>query len=132
MNIFFINKNPQISARLLCNKHIVKMIAETTQIIATVLSKHNIKFCDIKPTHHNHPSVLWAGLNIANFEWLVEYLHSLHYEYYIRYGKEKNKFHSYFEISKLILFISYLKSLSIKVFLLFILLISNLIVNGLL
>lgn len=102
MNIFFLHKNPQISARLLCNKHIVKMISETTQIIVTVLSKHNIKFCDIKPTHHNNPPVLWTGLNIANFEWLVEYLHCLHYEYYIRYGKEKNKTHSYFGISKLI------------------------------
>ena len=35
MNIFFLDKDPVISAQMMCNKHVVKMILETAQMICT-------------------------------------------------------------------------------------------------
>ena len=35
MNIFFLDKDPKIAAQLQCDKHVVKMILETAQMLST-------------------------------------------------------------------------------------------------
>ncbi|EAL58219.1 conserved hypothetical protein, partial [Wolbachia endosymbiont of Drosophila ananassae] len=38
MNIFVLDENPEIAAKMLCDKHIVKMLLETAQLLSNVFS----------------------------------------------------------------------------------------------
>lgn len=40
MNIFALDKCPKISAKYHCDKHVVKMIIESAQMISTVFDKY--------------------------------------------------------------------------------------------
>ena len=35
MNIFFLDKNPYVAAHKQCDKHVVKMVLETAQMLST-------------------------------------------------------------------------------------------------
>ena len=35
MNIFYLDKNPKIAAQMQCDKHVVKMILESAQMLCT-------------------------------------------------------------------------------------------------
>lgn len=35
MNIFYLNSNPRIAAQMLCDKHVIKMIVESAQMLST-------------------------------------------------------------------------------------------------
>ena len=37
MNIFFLNPDPKISAQMLCDKHIPKMLLESCQMLSTAV-----------------------------------------------------------------------------------------------
>lgn len=41
-----------------------------------------------KPTHKNHPSVVWAGDSIGNYSWLYRYFLQLGLEYKHRFNKD--------------------------------------------
>lgn len=99
MNIFLLDKDPKVCAKYHADRHVVKMVCETTQILCTVLHKNGIEY-GTKPTHSNHPSVLWAGLNINNFKWLHTLGLELAKEYYYRYGSRKKEIcqHRYLEV----------------------------------
>lgn len=83
MNIFYVDKNPILAARYLCDKHVVKMVLETTQLLCS----NNTVFQPYKPTHINHPCAKWAFLCIANYNWLTSHGLELCKEYTFRYGK---------------------------------------------
>lgn len=71
-----------------CNKHVVKMIVETAQLLSTahhVLDDNGDGF--YKPTHKNHPSAIWCRQSDSNYVWLWCLLVSLCKEYTHRYGK---------------------------------------------
>jgi hypothetical protein len=92
MNIFFLHDSPMVSAQAMTNKHVVKMILETAQLLSTahhVLDSNNKQFLDnlYKPTHRNHPSSIWTRESVENYEWLYEHFLSLCKEYTLRYGK---------------------------------------------
>jgi hypothetical protein len=87
MNIFVLDLNPELAARYHSDKHVVKMIVESAQILCTVLNKKGIKETPYKPTHQNHPCVLWAEKSYENFCWLTELLRALLIEYTFRYHK---------------------------------------------
>lgn len=86
MNIFVLDTNPQVAARYHNDKHVVKMILETAQILSTINHKHGVT-APYKATHANHPCVLWAGATTANYTWLVTLGFALCEEYTHRYGK---------------------------------------------
>ena len=49
MNIFHLDKDPKICAEYHCDKHIVKMILETAQMLSTAYQKHcggGVKYCE--------------------------------------------------------------------------------------
>jgi hypothetical protein len=95
MNIFVLDKIPHMAARYHCDKHVVKMILETAQILSTVIHKsYPDGFLTIyRPTHKNHPCTLWAGESYANMSWLYNLGMALCHEFYHRYGGEhKSKF----------------------------------------
>jgi len=88
MNIFVLDEDPYIAASYHCDKHCVKMVVESAQILSTVLRKKGFTN-DIlyKSTHVNHPCVLWAEKSYGNFKWLSDLLNGLLEEYKYRYKK---------------------------------------------
>lgn len=94
MNIFYLAPTPREAAQLHCDKHVVKMILETAQILATVHHTHGNHEVTYKATHVNHPSVKWAAATRANYLWLHKLGLELCAEYYYRYGKI-HKCHQY-------------------------------------
>lgn len=86
MNIFVLNDNPKLAAQDLCDKHCVKMILESTQILSTVAQLRGHKGC-YKITHSSHPCVKWTANNSANWNWLIEHSLAMCLEYTLRYNK---------------------------------------------
>lgn len=86
MNIFILDENQSLSAQAHCDKHVVKMVLETAQIISTNVRLAGFDY-GYRITHKNHPSVVWARQTDANFNWLVEFGIWLSKEYTFRYGK---------------------------------------------
>lgn len=81
MNIFVLDHSPVVAAQMQCDKHVVKMILETAQILSTITGG------PYKPTHQNHPCTAWARETRTNFNWLVRHGLALSAEYTHRYGK---------------------------------------------
>ena len=95
MNIFYLG-NPQTSARELCDKHVVKMITESAQMLCTVhwckantleKSQNLVEGLLFKPAHINHPSTIWTRETHENYRWLLIHFITLCEEYYLRYAK---------------------------------------------
>jgi hypothetical protein len=92
MNIFYLDKCPDKAARLQYNKHVVKMILESAQMLCTahhcfgsVWQKENVPY---KQAHLNHPSTVWTRRSKATYMWLYRHMISLGDEYTKRYGKK--------------------------------------------
>lgn len=110
MNIFATSSNPLLAARDLDDLRLNKMIIETAQILSTntVIISFKDKFIEgpepgfykpvnkldvsecaksigvYKPTHINHPCVIWARRSEQNFFWLLEYFQWLLQEWTYR------------------------------------------------
>jgi hypothetical protein len=95
VNIFVLDTDPRTCAQYHCNKHVVKMVLETAQILSTVLVAAG-EDAPYRPTHKKHPCVLWAGAAQANYAWLHRLGLELGLEYTHRYGK-KHKSHTVIE-----------------------------------
>lgn len=89
MNIFYLDKDPVKAAKLQYNKHVVKMILESAQMLCT--AHHSIMGEDAnvpyKRAHVNHPSTIWVRQNSRNYYWLYNHMLALGTEYTKRYGK---------------------------------------------
>ena len=88
MNIFYLHKDPFKAAKYQYNKHVVKMILESAQILCTAHHYYgNGDNVPYKKTHLNHPSTVWARENSRNYYWLYSHMLALGQEYTKRYGK---------------------------------------------
>lgn len=87
MNIFRVDNDPICAAQALCDKHVVKMVLETAQIVCTVLRQCGVEL-QYHSTHKNHPCTIWAAQTRANFEWLISHGLALGCEYTHRYNKQ--------------------------------------------
>lgn len=91
MNLFFLAKSLEDSTEALCDKHVVKMILETTQLLYTAwhCSESPIPSDEgvYKKTHANHPTAKWVRANKYHYEYTVDYGLVLCFEYTKRYGK---------------------------------------------
>jgi hypothetical protein len=85
MNIFVLDENPAVCAEYHCDKHVVKMVLETAQLLSNVAPGALYMY---KQTHLNHPCSKWARESYGNFVWLYELGIALASEYTFRYGKE--------------------------------------------
>lgn len=122
MNLFKLHEDHDKNAEYHVDKHIVKMILESAQILCTNLtvdhlfgflpgmlnSEQNKILSDFRkdqknlsqedrlftylPTMQNHPSTVWARSSLENFYWTHCYAHSLAEEYRYRYGKDHKSF----------------------------------------
>lgn len=86
MNIFVLHEKPEIAATMACDKHVVKMILETAQMMCTVVASYGHE-TPYRATHAKHPCTIWAAQSRANWNWLVEHGMSLCDEYTKRYNK---------------------------------------------
>ncbi len=94
MNIFVLDKDPKVCATMHCDKHVVKMILESAQMICTTHHQcyndnlsYNIPY---KQTHVNHPCNRWLRDSLGNYLWLVNLTKHLNNEYKYRYDKNIN------------------------------------------
>jgi hypothetical protein len=88
MNIFYLDDNPEAAARMMCDKHVVKMVLETAQILSAVCDRHGVtEDAGYRVTHRHHPCTVWAGDSVKNFDWTVAHGRALAAEYTRRYGK---------------------------------------------
>ncbi len=113
MNIFFLDENPIIAAKYHCDKHVIKMILESAQLLSTahrVLDgKERMVLNDngrrakrwVHPseefdqilytaTHINHPSAVWVRESAGNYQWLMSLTIALNGEFIRRYNKSIN------------------------------------------
>ena len=95
MNIFILHLNPRIAAQMSCDRHCVKMILESAQLLCTAIHL-NEGVAPYKPTHVAHPCTIWAASTKDNWLWLKKYALALCAEYTLRYGK-KHKCHTLIE-----------------------------------
>lgn len=88
LNIFYLDSNLKKCAQYHCDSHVVKMILESTQILCTVLHKNGIT-APYKPSHINHPCVIWAGESLDNWIWLRDLTYALNKEFQYRFCRSK-------------------------------------------
>ena len=86
MNIFVVDEDPEVAARQLCDKHVVKMILESAQMLCTVALEHGFN-APYKKAHPKHPCTLWAGKSPENWSWLIAHGLAMAEEYTRRYGR---------------------------------------------
>lgn len=111
MNIFILDRDPIIAAQLQCDKHVVKMIVESAQMLSTAHrmcdgyvekrpSKSGKRMINYwvhpqahkeerlyKAVHHGHPSTVWTMESDRNYKWHYDHFVALLDEYTYRYGK---------------------------------------------
>lgn len=114
MNTFVLSFDPKEAARFHCNKHVVKMILESAQMLCAAHWLHLLKSKgktlkdfkrirdaqqwayentskDLQPpwkmSHLRHPCTVWTAENISNYNWQLRLCQSLLEEYTMRYDK---------------------------------------------
>lgn len=114
MNIFVLDHSPVVSAEMMCDKHVVKMIIESAQMLSTAhryLDGNPISGVGLTSTgktrkfttwQHpsifmnsalckavmvNHPCTKWTMESVHNYKWLYHHGYALCKEYTHRYGK---------------------------------------------
>jgi len=91
VNIFYLDTSPSKAAEYSCDKHCVKMILESAQLLCTahwILTPEAPKSeYFFKPTHVNHPCSVWVKLSVSHYRWLHQHLEALCKEYTRRYQK---------------------------------------------
>jgi hypothetical protein len=115
MNIFYIDHDPVQAAQWMVDKHVVKMILESAQLLSTAHRIHDGIQTDgvrvnldtgktrkikawvlpdaretvlYSATHINHPSAIWCRQTVENYNWLVDHMFALLGEYTYRYERE--------------------------------------------
>lgn len=84
MNIFALSDKPDLAASYHCDRHVIKMILESAQMLSTILDG------PYKPTHRNHPCTQWVGESRSNAEWLWLLTDALNLEYRGRYQTKRD------------------------------------------
>jgi len=111
MNIFFLDRDPELCAKYHNDKHVVKMVVEYAQLLSTAhrvwdgkpywdktangrrikrwkmfqgYHEHNL----YKASHVNHPSSIWTRASVDHYVWLHKLWLHLAKEYEYRYKRE--------------------------------------------
>jgi hypothetical protein len=86
MNIFYLDYDTSKCAKYHNDKHVVKMILETAQLLCGAHWATGGE-APYKLSHKNHPSSIWVRQDINNYNWLCSLGLKLCSEYTHRYGK---------------------------------------------
>lgn len=84
MNIFVLDRDPVLAASYHCDRHVVKMILETAQLMSNCVTPSTLTY---RHTHLHHPCSVWVKESKANFQWLYRLGFALCDEYHSRFGK---------------------------------------------
>jgi hypothetical protein len=88
MNIFMLDFDVKKCAQYHVDKHVVKMILETAQLLCGVHHVSESRYIiPYKLSHKNHPCSIWARKSLPNYLYLCELGLELCEEYTYRYGK---------------------------------------------
>ncbi len=92
MNIFYLDKDPVKAAKIQYDKHVVKMVLESAQMLCTAHHHYaELYYPTITPpykkAHYNHPSTIWVRGSKEQYFWLYNHMLALGEEYTKRYGK---------------------------------------------
>tara|TARA_Y100000593_G_C4302514_1_gene334117 strand:+ start:1577 stop:2071 length:495 start_codon:yes stop_codon:yes gene_type:complete len=92
MNLFYLDQNPKINAQYHCDKHVVKMILETAQMLSTSHYVNKNKGYHAlhklyKPCFFHHPTTQWVCHTSGNYNYAYKLLKYLLEEYTSRYHK---------------------------------------------
>jgi len=90
MNIFVLDKDPMISASYHNDKHVVKMIVESAQMLSTAhrVCGVNVNENIYKEAYKNHPCSVWVRQSSSNYQWLYTLFLGLLVEYQKRFNKQ--------------------------------------------
>ena len=118
MNTFVLSRDPVEAARFHCNKHVVKMILESAQMLCAAHWIHLLKkegkaigdfkrvrdaqqwayentLQDLQPpwkmSHMRHPCTVWTAENVSNYSWQLRLCEALLQEYTRRYDGKIHK-----------------------------------------
>lgn len=86
MNIFYLHPSPSKCAKMHCDKHVVKMILESAQMLCTAHWMNGTE-APYKKAFMNHPSTKWVRESIHHYYWLCSLAKHLCQEYTYRYNK---------------------------------------------
>ena len=110
MNIFYVDKDPAKAAEMMCDKHIIKMILESAQMLCSAkrmldgteyydktkngrkikrwrLDNSNEEAIIYKAGWAKHPSTQWVMKSAYNYMWLYKHMLALNEEYKLRWQK---------------------------------------------
>ena len=87
MNIFYLDSDPVKAAQTQYNKHVVKMILESAQMLCTAHRYYGNEDVPYKTAHLNHPSTIWCRQSDEQYMWLYNHMIALGEEYTKRYNK---------------------------------------------
>jgi hypothetical protein len=97
---------PLICTQMHCDKHVIKMILETCQMLCSVWHvidpEHNLYIPCYKLAHKNHPCSIWVRRSKDNYKWLCKLGIELCNEYTYRYGKKHKSEEYILDLSKYI------------------------------
>ena len=97
MNIFVLDTDVEKCAQYHVDKHVVKMILESAQMLSTANRSVGLDE-GYKETHVNHPCNIWLRESLANWHWLRDLTYELHKEWKYRYNHPESKTHKSFEV----------------------------------
>lgn len=109
MNLFYLDKDPVEAAKMQCDRHVVKMIVESAQMLSTahrmldgnlITTKtktgrkgRHYELPDAreqllyKAVHYHHPCTVWTMKSNNNYNWHWVHFAALCDEYTYRYGR---------------------------------------------
>ena len=87
MNIFVLDQDINKCAQYHVDRHVVKMITESAQMLSTAARLVGID-AGYKITHQNHPCTKWSRNSLSNWLWLKDLAKSLNEEWKFRYNQK--------------------------------------------
>jgi hypothetical protein len=79
---------------MLCDKHVVKMLVETAQLLSTVwhecAAPEDVPALAYRPSHQRHPCAIWARTSSMNYFWLHDHGLAMADEYTLRYAGRRH------------------------------------------
>ena len=92
MNVFVLDMDLQKCAEYHTDKHVVKMITETAQLLSSAYYSTNEEIiAPYRLSHYNHPWAKWARETVSNWWWLSCLGLALYDEYQYRYGDRHHR-----------------------------------------
>jgi hypothetical protein len=89
-NIFYLSKCAFTSAEWMHEKHTVKMITESAQMLSTAVQLMIVETDSrlYKPAYAFHPCTIWITKSVWHYEWLMRHYEALSQKYSKHFNRE--------------------------------------------